>query len=81
MPLPETAASDTAKAAATEQLREAAARDLQPTRDRLTRAVGLLHQLRGFIAGKKLELPLEMDQELSVLVREDLQARKDQTNA
>lgn len=77
MPLPETGTSENGKA--NEQLREAAARELQPTRDRLAKAVGLLHQLRGFIAGKKLELPLEIDQELSVLVREDLQARKDQS--
>jgi hypothetical protein len=77
MPLPDTGTSENTKAAATEQLREAAARDLQPTRDRLAKAVGLLHQLRGFIAGKKLELPLEIDQEMNVLVREDLQARKE----
>lgn len=75
MPQPEVSAAENAKA---EQLREAAARELQPTRERLAKAVGLLHQLRGFIAGKKLELPLEIDQELSVLVREDLQARKEQ---
>jgi len=64
-----------------DQMRAAAFRAdvLEPTTTRLARAIALLHQLRGFIASNKLALPLDVDQDLTVLVHEDLQARKEQS--
>jgi len=64
--------------AAADKMRAAAARsELQPTRARLNRAMSLLHQMRGLIAARRLELPIELEQEFSVLVHEDVLARKE----
>jgi len=66
--------------AAADKLRQAAARaELQPTVDRLARAMSLLHQFRGVIAGAKLHLPIDLDQDYSLLVHEHVQARKEQS--
>jgi hypothetical protein len=63
---------------ASDSMRSAAAREeLKPTVDRLTRAMSMLHQLRGFIAAKQLELPIEIDREFSLLMHEDVMARKE----
>lgn len=73
--------SSIATETATEQnkLRAAAARaELQPERTRLKRAMSLLHQMSGYIAGSGLELPIAIHQEYSVLVHEDVLARKEQ---
>jgi hypothetical protein len=70
-----------ATAKAVDQLRASAAREeSKPTRDRLKRAMSLLHQLRGVAAAAKLELPIDVEQEYSVLVHEDVLARKEQAN-
>lgn len=63
---------------AADRMRAAAAKEaLSPTVDRLDRAMSLLHQMRGFIAGNRLQLPLEVDREFVVLAHEDLLARKE----
>jgi hypothetical protein len=65
--------------AASDLLRASAAKAAnQPTLERLSRAMSLLHQMRGFIAAKRLELPIDVDREFVVLAHEDLLARKEQ---
>lgn len=67
---------DTIKAA--DQLRASAARaESEPDRKRLERAMSLLHQLRGLMAGARLQLPIDVEQEYSLLVHEDVIARKE----
>lgn len=62
-----------------DRLRAAAVREteLKPTLERVKSAHGLLLQLRGFIAGKKLDLPIEIEQELTAWLHEDVMARKE----
>lgn len=62
-----------------DRMRAAAVRasELQPLLDRINGARDLLHELRGFIAGKKLELPIETEQKLTTWWHEDVMARKE----
>lgn len=63
---------------ADDRLRAAAAREeLQPVIARHKAAMKLLHQLRGVIATANIELPIDIEQEYSVLVHEDVMARKE----
>ena len=73
---------DTADETRVEQdrMRAAAVRasELQPLLDRIAGARDLLHELRGFIAGRKLQLPIEVEQKLTTWWHEDVMARKEQ---
>jgi len=62
-----------------DRMRAAAVRaeELQPLVKRINGARDLLHQLRGFIAGKGLELPIEVEQKLTTWWHEDVMARKE----
>ena len=63
-----------------DRMRAAAVRasELQPLQARIDGARDLLHQLRGFIAGKGLALPIEVEQQLTTWWHEDVMARKEQ---
>jgi hypothetical protein len=65
---------------AADKLRAAAVRasELQPLQQRIAGARDLLHELRGFIAGKGCELPIDVEQKLTTWWHEDVMARKEQ---
>lgn len=63
-----------------DRMRAAAVRasELQPLVTRIDGARDLLFELRGFIAGKGLALPIEVEQKLTQWWHEDVMARKEQ---
>lgn len=63
-----------------DKLRAAAVRasELQPLQQRIGAARDLLHELRGFIAGRGFELPIDVEQKLTTWWHEDVMARKEQ---
>lgn len=65
--------------AAADRMRAAAVRaEMQPTLKRIDGARDLLFELRGFIAGRGLELPIDIEQKLTAWWHEDVMARKEQ---
>jgi len=63
-----------------DRMRVAAVRatELQPLVERINGARDLLYELRGFIAGQGLELPIGVEQKLTTWWHEDVMARKEQ---
>lgn len=62
-----------------DRMRAAAVRaaELQPLQGRIDGARDLLFQLRGFIAGQGLALPIDVEQQLTTWWHEDVMARKE----